>query len=290
MVYSGQIGQQTYNYYMPLGLPGIYEGMGQYRAQTYINGASGTQPTYTITPPATVDANTAYKVTVDGVQVTATSGGATTTAQLGTLLYNALRQEGLVYRKADITVNTSTGVITLVSRTINQTLAIAVNSAETTNDLTVANTVAAGTAVTIPHGRFVGRLASYGKDPISGLSNAALVNHATNFTSGGGQILGVVMKNFVEKTSRGPLAVAEIPFGGMMDVMNSVGTLKGIWVESVESDIVMTDTLYVAVGAGNEGKVSKTSSGNIDLSAKGRFVSDAVTALGKNIVLVQFTL
>ncbi|HEY9643069.1 MAG TPA: hypothetical protein V6C57_21450 [Coleofasciculaceae cyanobacterium] len=283
MVFSGEIGQQVYNQELAIAIPGQIIGMGPYMANPFVNTAGATLATYTITPPATVDASTAYSLSFDGIVVSFTSGGSTTTAQLGQGLLNAIRANPLVNRKADFTLNAGTGVITAIARFYNTAIAItSPSNATTTNDLTIANTVAIGTTSVVPYGRFVGRTTEV-PDPISGLSEAKLINSTSGFT-----VLGVTMKAFAEKIGRGPTAVVGYAPQTTMNVLQDTVGIKGIWVECVETSIVETDSVYIAVGAGNEGKASKTSSGNIDLTARARFITGTqIDPTGKTIVGVS---
>jgi len=284
MVFSGQTGQLAYKQEMAIAVPGMYFGMGPYFASPYMNLGALTPATYTITPPGTVDANTTYSLTIDGLTVSFTTGGSTTTAQLGLGLFNAIRQDPQTFRKVDATIVGATGVITLVSRVLNMLLVItSPSNATTTNDLTIANTIGIGTAGYIPYGRFVGRQSVDTVDPISGLSNAKLINSASGFT-----LLGVTMKAFMEKSAIGALGVSGYPVQSVMNVLEDVVGIKGIWVECVEPDIVRGDTAYVAVATGNEGKASKTSTSNLDVSARVKFVTDAqLDPNGKPIVGVS---
>lgn len=288
MVYSGLMGQTSFSRVMPVGMPGTLEGMAPARVMPYMNQASARQAVYTVTPPATVDASATYSLAIDGVTVSVSSGGSPTTASLGALLYNALRAEPLVFRKFEIALNAGSGVVTLTHRFYNIAATItSPSNASTTNDLVIANTVAVGTDVRIPFGRFVGRLSSYTVDA-DGVSNAALIDHASNYT-----VLGVTMKQVYEKDKVGPDAAASYPSGVTMNVCQSVGTNKGIWVECVEPDIIQTDTLYIEitgsnpVTGSNAGMVTKTSSGKASVPAGTKALSRAqVSYLGTSVILI----
>lgn len=279
MVFSGQIGQTFYAQEMAIAIPGMYIGMGQYFAMPYLNNASGAQAVYTITPPATVDASTTYSVTIDGVTVSFTSGASTTTAQLGAGLYAAIRTDAQAYRLVDASLNSGTGVITLTSRMYNTSHTItSPTNATTTNDLTIANTVTAGTSSTIPYGRFVGYTSSeaVGDSRYTSTTQpraAKLINSTSGFT-----VAGVTMKTFLEKFDRGPDAEVGYPFQATMSVLEDCVGIQGIWVSCVETDIDTSDSVYVAVDSGNEGKVTSSSSGTINLSTRARFITTAQTA------------
>jgi hypothetical protein len=280
---AGAIGQNSYSRDIPAALPGMRDGTGEVQSLVFLNNAGMTAPTYTITPPATVDTSAAYTISVNGLIKTVTTDASPTTAELGSLLFSALVRDPLIGRLANITLNTSTGVITLVSTTLNEAIALSqTNAGTTTNDLTIANTVAVGTGSNIPVGRAVGTLASYLPDRNGDLP-ASLINHATNFTFRGFTELRVL-----ERVDNSNSAIAAYKPGQTMSVLTDCGVSRGIWVECVESDIAMTDSCYIAVGAGNEGKVSKTSSSNMNVSTKIKFTSAAVTANGLNVVRVHY--
>lgn len=274
MVYSGQIGQTYYAAEMAIALPGMYIGMGQYHAMPYLNTASGVQAVYTITPPATVDASATYSIKIDNVTVSVSSGASTTTAQLGQLLFNAIRANGEAFRLVDASLNAGTGVITLTSRMFNVAHTItAPTNGTTTNDLTIATVTSPGTSTVIPYGRFVGRTASEAVDTITGISPAKLIDSTSGFT-----VAGVTMKTFLEKIGRGQDAVSGYPFQSTMSVLTDCVGIQGIWTECVEDNIIIGDTLYVATTGDNKGKATKTSTSAIDLSSRGRFITGAQAA------------
>lgn len=282
MVYAlgGAYGGQTnFSRDVPVGMPGTIEGFAPYAAPlACINGVGGVAPAYTITPPAIIDASTEYSITIDGITVrfTTPSTGATTLS-LGTALYAALRAEAQVFRKADFSLNATSGVITATSRLLNVPLAItAPSNAATTNDLTIAQTVNAGVETRIPFGRFVGRKSTYSYDSISKAAHASLIDAATGY-----EVLGITMKQVLEKDRIGPGAQASYPFMSVMNVIADVGTNVGFWTEVVDLNInPSSDLLYIATSGSNAGKATNQSSGNVDFSAKARFVS--ATQVGVN--------
>lgn len=273
MVFTGQIGQTVYNEEFAIAIPGQIIGMGQYHAMPYLNTASGVRPVYTVTPPNTVDANTTYSLLIDGTLISFTTGGSTTTVQLGQGLYAAIRASGVAFRKVDASVNGSTGVVTLTGRYFNVAVPItSPTNASTTNDLTIATSTAPGTSTEIPFGRFVGRTSAETVDDY-GISAAKLINSNSGFT-----VLGVTLKSYEVKNAIGPTAQIAYPFQTTMSVLQDCVAIQGVWVECVETNIAIGDTCYVAVGSGNEGKASRTSSGNIDLSARASFITPTKTA------------
>lgn len=281
----GAVGQTNFSRTIPEALPGMRAGVGEVQVMPFINNAGLTSPTYTITPPGTVDNSADYTVTVNGIAVTVTTDASATTAELGLLLYNALVANPLIGRLANISLNTSTGVVTLVSTITNTGITIVqTNAGTTTNDLTIANTVAVGTGTDIPVGRAVGTLSSYTADR-DGYYPAALINHATNFTFRGFTELRVLERNAIGTNEGGVYKTNQV-----MNVLTDTNVTQGIWVEAVDSDIVVGDSCYIAISAGNEGKVTKTSSGNMNVSTIVKFNSAAKVANGKTVVRVVYHL
>ena len=280
---SGAAGQTNYQRTLPKGVPGMRHGVGALKSLPFYNNAGMTAPTYTITPPATVDTSGVYAVTVNGLAVSVTADASPTTAELGLLLYNALITNPQIGRLANISLVASTGVITLVSTLVNTALTIVqTNSGTTTNDLTIANTVAVGTGTNIPPGRAVGTLSSYVADR-DGYYPAALISHASNFTFKGFTELRVQ-----ERTTIGNDAEAAYKPGQVMSVLTDCGTMQGMWVEASVTGIVPTDTCYVDITTGNEGKVTKTAGSNMNIGSTVKFMSNSETSNGKYIVLVYY--
>lgn len=270
-------GQQNFTRDVQRGMPGTIEGFAPYSALPYVNSVGGVAPVYTITPPATIDASANYSLTIDGITVTyATPSSGATTLSVGAGLFAALRAEAQIFRKANFDLNGTSGVITVTSLLLNVPLAItSPSNATTTNDLTIAQTVNAGVETRIPFGRFVGRKSTYSIDSLTGVSPASLIDAATGY-----EVLGITMKQIFEKDRIGPQAQANYPFMSVMNVINNTGTNKGLWTEVVDLNInPMTDSLYIAVAGANAGKASNQSSGNVDYSAKAKFVSSTLVGI-----------
>lgn len=278
-------GQRNFNRYMPNGLPGMMSGMGSAQIYPHMN-TLGTLDTFTVTPPATVDNSSVYSVSVNGVTVSFTTDANATTAELGTGLYNLMRQDPEFYSLVEVTINTSTSVITLVSRAVGTTLTVVADPAALTNVITVAKTVSTSSNLIIPFGRFVGRLSSYARDQRQNVSTATLVNAASGF-----ELLGVTLSSHAtEKVGRFGQAQDGYAFGTTMNVVKNTGTYKGVYVECVEPNLVIGDSARIAVGAGNEGKLTKETSGTINVSTSVIIVSATEVVFGRNIVLAEVKL
>lgn len=288
--------ETDYKLYSDVAIPGMISGLGNPQVLPFVNRVGATLETWTITPPATPDANADYKLTIAGLMVKFRTGDSTTTAQLGTGLYNAIRSSPEVFRLIDATLNGTTGVITLKSRFLNTPFTPTVNAGETTADLVAAKTVSAGSVAAIPFGRFVGRKSAYefnnsyvNTSPLP-VGECSLIDSAAAFSGGGYNVLGITMSTHaIERKDYGPaMKNAEYQSLDILNVLTHTNDIKGIWVECVEADITSNDPCYIAVGTGNQGKASKTASGNVNASTYAQFVSPAIQSVGYNLVLVQF--
>lgn len=278
-------GQTNFESYMPPAMPGMINGMGTFVALPFVNNINALD-TWTLTPPATVSSSTEYKVTASGVTIALTTDASATPAELMAGLYAAARSDAQFWSNVDIALDSGTNVITLTGRGVGQKLAVT-STPTGTNPIVVANSVVASSGDAIPFGRFVGRKAGYFADPLDNAGPVALmaaINNASDYT-----VLGVTMaSNVVEKTGRFAEAKSGYPVGSWMDVMVDTGTIKGIWVECVEPDIAPTDSAYIAIAPGNEGKLTKSSSGTVNVSTKVKILNNAQQAFGRNCVLVKF--
>ncbi|WP_353258027.1 hypothetical protein [Prochlorothrix hollandica] len=286
MTYSNQqaIGQQEYFRDVPRGEPGLFKSSGSAVIMPFVNSAGLTAPVYTITPPATVDTSKVYTLSVNGIAISVTSDGTPTTAELGLLLYNALRIQPEIFRLAQYSLNTSTGVITVTGSYFNEALTILQdNASSTTNDLTIANTVAAADGTNLGIGLAVGTLSSYVSDQY-GRFPAKAISHATNFT-----FRGFSAREIVEPDRVGPLAEPMFKPGQVFGVVTDVGTREALLVQCVEATITPANSAYIAISGTNAGKVTSSSSGTMNVSSRVSIVSDSFTANGKNLVYVYYS-
>lgn len=276
-------GQTNFASEMPPALPGMINGMGTFVALPYTNNIN-TIDTWTFTPPATVSNNTVYTLAASGNTVRFTTDADATPAELMGGLFAAARSDAQFWSDVDITLAPGTNVITLTGRGVGQKLA-ASSTPTTPNPIVAVNTVVASIGNVIPFGRFIGRKAGYFADPLDNAGPASLINHASDFT-----ILGVtIASQVVERTGRfGDAAKDGYPMGSWMDTMVDTGTIKGIWVECVEADLTPADSAYIAITAGNEGKLTRSATGTVNVSTKVKILNNTQQAFGKNTVLVKF--
>ncbi|MCC5618178.1 hypothetical protein LC605_24455 [Nostoc sp. CHAB 5836] len=278
-------GQTNFSRYMPVALPGMLSGVGTNQIYPHTNTLSALD-TVAITPPATVDNDALYSLTVNGTTISFTTDSSATTAELGAGLYAAIRTDPIIYGLVDATLNTGTGVITLAARTVDLAIAVTTNSANTTNDIVIAKTVTNSKNSVIPFGRFVGRKSTYFRSNSEGVSVATLVDATSGY-----EVLGVTLSSqATQKVGTFGLAKDGYAFGTVMNVLKNIGTYKGVWVEAVDADLVIGDTPYIAVAAGNEGKITKVSSGNLAAGSNIKIISATEQSFGKYIVLCEVKL
>lgn len=278
-------GQINFSRYMPPALPGMLSGMGTNQIYPHTNTISALD-TVTITPPATVDNNKEYKLAVNSITVSFITDANATTAELGVGLYTAIQSDPVLYGMVDAALNTSTSVITLTARTVDFVINAFTNTADTTNDITIAKTINNFTNLIIPFGRFVGRKSGYPRDTRENVSAATLIDATSGY-----EILGVtVSSQATQKVGTFSGAKDGYAFGTTMNVLKNTGTYKGIWIEAAEADIAIGDTPYIAITTGNEGKISKTSSGNLAAGSGVKIISATQESFGRFIALCEVKL
>ena len=253
-LYPGTINTQRY---MPPALPGMVDGMGTFECYPYVNNA-GLAEHWTLTMPTTPTANATYSFSVGTNTVRVTTDASPTPAELAAAILSGVRMDALMFSSIEIELNPTTNVLTVYSRQIGRKLSLSVSTTGSA-PIVAARTQEAKTGNSIPYGRFVGRKADYYKDPLDGFGTASLIDSATGY-----EVLGATrIATFYQKVGRFEQAQEGYPFESTMDVMNSTGTFKGMWIECVEPDIKQGDPVYISVASGHEGKLTKTSSGAI---------------------------
>lgn len=282
-------GQSNYERYSDKGLAGQLSGMGSKLVVPALNNVA-TVDTVTITPPATVDNSATYSITLvaaaasgsKNLTVEFTTDGSATTAELGAGLYAAMIADAEFYSIVNASLNSGTGVITLTARAVGTVLTVTSNSSATTNDLNIARTAGSATAI-IPFGRFVGRQSSYYRDPVTGFSAMNLVSNASNFSDYGITLLSQA----TEQVGLYNQAQEGYAFGRTMDVLKKTGTYRGVWIETVESNLAIGANPRIEVTAGNEGKLTANTSGTVNIFSLVTVISATQQAFGKNITLCQ---
>ena len=267
--------------YMPPALPGMVNGEGTFQCYPYVNNV-GMLEQWSLTLPTTPTSSATYKFGVNGYAIAVTTDADATQTELATLLLSAIRADAQLFSEIEVDVDGSNN-FTIWARQIGKTLAVTINpSGEVAAPLVVSKTQSTVVGGVIPFGRFVGRKSTYFRDPLDGYGSASLINATSGF-----DILGVTLAaNYLQKVGRFQDAQEGYPFDTTMDVMNDTGSFKGVWIECVEPDIAIGDTPYIAVTSGNEGKLTKTSSGAIALGSSVSIRSGTQTTFGNRLIVL----
>lgn len=249
---------------------GSVEGM---RVRSLIWKGDGTKEVWTITIPASPVADTTYVVKINGLATAQFKTDASPTqAELRDGMLTALRTNPVVGSQAVPSLSGNNILLTAHNYGLENIF--------TSTNLTVAKTTAGVMPGVVPLGRFVARAAAETNPDVAKLPTATT-----------DKIIGITHRVYdLERSdTRSGSNRVGYPYNEVMDVVDRVGTSTGIWVECFEADITINDGVYVSVAAGNEGKVTKTNSGTIDISSRAAFLTAPVsTSDGKMCVLVSF--
>lgn len=259
-----------YSRYLSPAYPGMLHGLGDPRIDSYVNRNSPLTDIWEVAIVAPV-VGTEYKVSVDGYEAKYKAVTGDTQATLGLNLYKAITQSPLVYRTAQFTYDSTANTITVESREANVLNVI--------STLTATRTQNAGTLPpAIPFGRAVAAKATYND------------KECTLPTAASDVIKGVAIStHWVERVGvpAGPGAYRPLD---TVNVLDRTVNLKGVYVECIESDITEADPVYVAVADPNQGKFTKTATGNISVP-QATFRSGTInTPESGNIILLQIDL
>lgn len=276
-------GQTDFSTYFKIALPGMVSGMGAYRILPHTNDIS-TADTWTVTPPATVDPETEYSISINGVIVKFKTEAATTSVDLMKQIFKEMQISPVFYSLINPSLDPTTNVITLQSRVVIDVINVQLGKTAT-NNFSLEHTVTPTISKSVPFGRFVGKKNDYKFEQKEGVGQASLIDALTGY-----EVLGIThATHHTQRTGIGQEGIGGYAFGDTMNVMEDTGTIKGIYVECVESDILIGDMAYVAISPGNEGKLTNTPSGALNISTKARIISGSQETVGnKYIALVQF--
>jgi hypothetical protein len=272
----------NYNSKYDVATPGLCSGdTTSLLVQTFVNNGGASKEQWTIATPATVDNSTEYVITVDELTLSYTTDGTATQAELVTGLQASY--DANILAGARFEMETSGTTLLITAKFYDQTIAVSVNSGDTTNDLTATKSTSASTGATVPFGRCVAR------------TTGDAVRAAKLPTADTDVILGITLNpKDVERNGIGDAIATRTVYKANepMDVLVQTNSAEGIWVECVESDITIDDTIYVSVASGYEGMATKTSTDNINISSYASFASNVQTAhadnVGSNMILVRF--
>lgn len=249
---------------------GSVEGM---RVRSLVWKGDGVKEVWTITIPTTPTANTVYAVKINGIATAQFKTDASPTqAELRDGLLLALRTNPVAGSQSLPTVSGNNIILTAHHYGTE-------NIFSSTN-LTVAKTTSGTMPNLVPFGRFVARPAAETNPNVASLPTATT-----------DKIIGITHRVYDLERTDPRVAGNRVgyPYNEVMDVVDRIGTSTGIWVECFETDITINDGVYVSVATGNEGKVTKTNTGTIDISSRAVFLTAPVsTSDGKMCVLVSF--
>lgn len=262
--------QRNYDMYMPEAAPGLLSGMGNSRILPFVNAVGLVYDQYSLTIPASPASNTAYSVTVEGITATFTTDATATNTELEEGLLNSMRTNPEFNSRVESTLDAVANTITLTNRYYNTPLTVSAPQ------FTVTRITATLPKInTIPFGRYVARKPTYAQDV------AALPTATTD------RLVGIALSNYgTEKTGMYDDAIAGYPAMTTMNVVDRTNDRKGVWIECVEANLTQDDSVFVAVTAGNEGKVTRANTGTI-ATVNARIMARTVVCNGKNLVLVS---
>lgn len=271
----------NYKPYYDRAIPGMREGSINFpRVRASVLRRGAVKEVWTITIPGTPTADTTYTVTLNnGLGVARFKADATPTQEELRVGIMTAIQTNPMFGQRGIIEAPSGSTTTLTFTALN----FGIENILTSSGLTVSKTTAGAMPKPVPFGRFVARPAGETDPDVAGLP--------TDVTD---KIMGIthIVHDIEETPSRFTTSAytgTTYPYQDVMDVVDRTGESTGIWVECVDADITINDPVYVSVAAGHEGKVTKSTSGTIDISNRAAFQGSPVTtATGSLCVLVGF--
>lgn len=244
------------------------------RVRCYQNNANGKKEVWTIGVPASPDNSTEYSIKVGDATARFMTDEDATQEELLNGMLNALRTNPVVGSRYSTRVDGTNLVLTAK----NTEFEFLVSSE---SGFTVNKTQAKVEPDPIPFGRIVARAAS---EPSS---TCKLLSLTTD------RILGISMAPYdLERNGVGSAAYTEYPPYSSVDVIDRTASTSGIWMECDSPDIKIDDVVYASTSAGDEGKLSKTTTASfLSLLGMARFESDAIILeSGKLAIKVSFNL
>jgi hypothetical protein len=259
-----------YSRYLSPAHPGMFHGLGDPRIDAYVNRNSPLNDIWEVAIVAPV-VNTVYEVIVDGCKATYKAVTGETQATLGLNLYKSIVQNPLVYRTAQFTYDPTAHSITIESREAKDLVV--------TSNLTATQTQNAGVLPPpIPFGRAVASKSTYNSKEV------------TLPTAASDVIKGVAISTHWIERIGVPAGLAAYRPLDSVNVCDRTNNLKGVYVQCVEADIVEADPVYVAVSSPNQGKFTKTATGNIAVLTAAFRSGTITTPEGGNMILLQIDL
>jgi hypothetical protein len=267
--------RRLYNTYFDIAYPGLFSGLlaASPRVRPFTVGGNGALEQWQIAIPSTVDASAVYKVSLNNAVVAQfTTDASPTQAELLAGLSAALLSSPMAGSYATITISGNN--ILLTAKWYGMSFTVSANT-DTTNDLTVTKPTSTAVPANVPFGRFVGRGSS------DKFGTARLITSSSDIVLG----ITVAVKD-TERDGIGPNAKTEYRYPEVMDVCDRTEGCDGIWVETIDEAIGINDAPYIDVATG---KVTKTTTSNINISAYSSFQSAQFTlSTGVKVILVSF--
>lgn len=240
--------QKNYPQKFDISRAGFLSGLGVPRVRALKNTADTKADYSVLTIPAAPTASTVYSVTDPSGNVTSYTTDATPTQSgLALGMLDALRNSPTYDLATPKLVN---NVLTVTSRSEIDVFQLVGHAAF---GITTFNFGAITPSV--PFGVLVAHRSTDADD------EARLPGLATD------KIVGVAMSTHaIEKTAIGQGAQVAYPANEAMDVLDRCNALDGIWVRCVESDLSISEPLFVKVGGAMAGYLTRSAAGNIALT------------------------
>jgi hypothetical protein len=286
--------QKNYRQYLTQALAGMVEGMGVGQVEAYHNDSGYAKEVWTVTTPATPVTATLYTITLydgdtaDNPIVVSFTTASTVRADLATGLFNAFRANLRASQIASVVNNTSTLVFTHRKDNVPMFVSIGGGGAA---PLTVPTTptTAAAAPTRIPFGVFLTKIAGSTPRVLGQLTGGSvrLPNSGDAITA----ICGFARLNTsVQKDVTGEAATAGYEANQLaVDVQRRLGDISGIWVPTLETSILESDTVFISVASGSKGFAQKTNANSaIDATSRAFFRSGVVTDINNNRVVLVY--
>lgn len=270
-------GQTRYSFYSQDGIPGQVFGLGNHRALPYLNRAGHVAQVQTLTPPADIDISEGdiFYLNFDGYVISHTvPTGEDTALAVGLAFYGLIRTTGTVYKAfSAVTINNTTGVITVTSARANISYPIAEVDISGvplgTPNFTITQTVAPGTDQEIGFGLFVGLpTADLAMNAPSSIHEIDPVQSATLMGAtlpGDFTMFGITMNPSTQESPRLFDDAADVfKSGKPMPVLLDTVDRQGIWVQSTTAFNQGAAALYVDP----TGRLTDVATDNFDISSR----------------------
>lgn len=241
--------QKNYPQKFDISRAGFLSGLGVPRVRALKNTADTKADYSVLTIPVSPVASTVYSVTdTAGNTATYTTDASPTQSELALGMLDALRNSPIY----DLATPKLVGnVLTVTSRSEIDAFSLSGTAA-----FSIAVFNFGAITPSVPFGVLVARRSTDADD------EARLPGLSTD------KIVGVAMSTYaIEKTAIGQSAQVAYPANEAMDVLDRCNALDGIWVRCAESDLTISEPLFVKVGGVTAGYLTRSAAGNIALTS-----------------------